>query len=78
MEFHILIETPENSGKYEATGEVFKGPVADALRQCVLRTQSGRRHGFFPMESVRIAPDMPPRGVTTSADETDAEPQSQE
>lgn len=54
MQFHVLRETPENSGSFVATGEVLDVP-ADVAVDAVLNRQvtEGGRHAIFPYDSIR-------------------------
>ncbi len=59
MIFHVLRETPENSGTYTATGEVLDTSVEDASNH-VLDAQAaqGGRWAVAPYEPIRRAPDV--------------------
>lgn len=70
MEYHLLVETPPNSGQYEATGEVLIGTIQDALTECINRSQEGFRTALYPYEPVRQASGLipTPTGMSTEQD----------
>ena len=52
-QYHILRETPDNSGTFTATGEVIDTHESDAKARCRELTQEdGGRYGFWYYDSV--------------------------
>ncbi len=73
-EYHLLRETPENSGKYSATGEVLRGSLQEAADEAVRRCQAGTRTAIFVYEALNkrvIAPE--PGRASAEASEPAAE-----
>ena len=63
QEFHILSETPVNSGTYTETGEVVTTNESDAVLRCIELSTDGTRYGFWVYESVNpshIVPNLKP------------------
>lgn len=54
MQFHILRETPDNSGCYVATGETHDGPADAAAQRCVELSSAGGRYALHVYESLRF------------------------
>jgi hypothetical protein len=58
MEFHLLRETPDNSGTFVATGDKVDGTPEEAVAQCAALAAKGGRFAVYVYESIR-APDAP-------------------
>jgi hypothetical protein len=45
--FHVITETPANSGTYVETSEVITADADVAVLRCVELSQDGARYGFW-------------------------------
>ncbi len=79
-QYHVVRETPDNSGHFIATGEVLDAHSADeAVAHVVAQSTKGGRFGVWVYEPVRVPdaplqPDRagPPRPATVAAPVTAA------
>jgi hypothetical protein len=65
-EFHILAETPANSGTYTETGEIVGTNETDAKLRCIELSQDGTRYGFWVYESIVAKHVLPSGGIGAS------------
>jgi hypothetical protein len=56
--FHLLRETPDNSGTFTATGESIEGSVHEAVERCVALAAKGGRYGMHVYEALRHSDAM--------------------
>lgn len=74
MEYHLLAETADGSGTYEATGEVLSGSLEEAAAEAVARTQAGHRHAVYVLDTINRRAEA--SGVGTAVAAVEEEPRA--